>query len=116
MRKQAFAIAAAIAVLPLALGAGSASAQTAPAVTFAAVDGIRYDAGFSGTFHVKGIVQGEAAAREVLFHWSSSAPDEQRSCERFVLLAMERPGRYLLRLQHDPWRFVTLCSLSRATP
>lgn len=116
MTKPTFAIAA-IAAVSLTLGGGTARAQAVTAVTFAAVDGIRYDAEEAGVFYVKGVVQGEATAREIRFNQSTSAaPEEQRTCERFALLMMERPGKYLITLQGGWWMYATVCSLARVNP
>lgn len=95
--------------------AGLARAQSSlPApVVFTAVDAVKLE---YSKLSITGIVEGEAAPRTVAFYFASTH-FRQESCERLVLLAMEKPGQYLLTMQNQTYSSSDAnCSLSRANP
>jgi hypothetical protein len=115
---RAFILGAALAAAVLA-APGAAEAQTATGYTFTAVDAVRLDA---TKLYVTGVVEGEAAAREVLFNFSGASSYEYmlsalESCQRYALVAMSKPGQYLLRMQQSSsWASYASCTLARAVP
>ena len=48
--------------------------------------------------HFSGLPQGEAEATDLSIRWNGEPPAEAATCERMALMAMARPGRYLLRV------------------
>ncbi len=102
-----------IAVLVLALLSlrDGASAQTT-AGTLMTVDEVKV---FAAGFKVTGVVQGDSAPteRDILFIYGteSDRTAARENCARFLLLAMSKPGQYLLRLTEDG-----SCAVRLATP
>lgn len=117
MRALGFAIAAAIVLITVPRAAG-AQAVTDTEVVFAAVDGIRFTL---NAMHVAGVVQGESAAREVAFT-SSITPNSLgveafRSCEKYALVVMARPGQYRLTVRPSSgYPYLPYCGISRVNP
>ncbi len=107
MRSIRLAMAAA-----LVAACAAADAQTANAVTFTAVDGVRVR---YLTLYVTGVVQGEATAREVTFDYSTTTVVQLQSCERIALVAMSRPGQYLLTMRQWGGAYAE-CGVSRVAP
>lgn len=98
-----------------AQSAGAPYASTGTAYPFVAVDGIR-SAGSS--FVVRGVLQGEAAPRELTFTLTTSvtlAVEAQRSCERYLVLAMEKPGAYVVTITQAGTP-AAICTISRVNP
>lgn len=64
-------------------------------------------------FRVTGVVQGDSAStdREILFLYGteSEKATARENCARFLLLAMSKPGQYLLRIDGT-------CAVRLATP
>lgn len=116
MRELAFAIAAAIALIAAPRAAGAQ--VTIAEVVFVAVDGIRFA---SNSMFVTGVVQGQSVAREVAFT-SSISPSSYgleafRSCERYALLVMARPGQYRLTVSPSSgYPYMAFCGISRVNP
>lgn len=81
-----------------------AFAQTSTVKTYAfeAVDS--YDSDFGGDVTITGILQGEATPRILKFRSDvgyTATLELGRSCERLSLLAMMKPGQYLLEVRFD---------------
>jgi hypothetical protein len=101
------------------LVAPAVRAQTAPASTvFSTVEGVEVEA---SRFTITGVVQGEPEARAVQFHVFSYASPGSRSdilgsCERFALVAMSKPGEYLLHVYPGTSSGVAHCKLTLANP
>jgi hypothetical protein len=92
-----------LSLAPLAL----ASAQTAPPTyVFTAVDSLDIHGDDYG-IEVTGVLQGENAPRTIKLTYYPSHSDYAESartferCERLALLAMNKPGRYLLTLRQE---------------
>jgi hypothetical protein len=89
---------------------------SAPCV-FTTVDGIRTT---GGGLYVTGILEGEATATEhyiSLSTSSSSGIDPLASCQRLAMLAMAKPGQFVLRLATPVDAYSTAtCQLTRVTP
>ena len=101
---------------PLTLASAQSGTST---YVFETVDSIEADVGVS-TFKLTGIIRGEATSRTISFDtWMSSGNDQLaallRSCERFALISMNKPGQYHLEVRHDPYSSFTLlgCKLTR---
>jgi hypothetical protein len=96
----------------------SAAAQTVTwtRMTFAAVDAVRIDS--TGYLFVSGVVAGETASAEYRFSRSSYTAIDYAECRRLALLAMSKPGQYLLSF--DTYGTATIyirdCKLERAQP
>jgi hypothetical protein len=107
MRRFTGSFVAALAALAMS---HPARAQT-PVVPFATVDELSIG---GGTLTVRGILVGGAdpVSRDVRPVYGDAAQKQRvlESCERFALVAMSKPGQYLL--------FVTTesCRLARASP
>jgi hypothetical protein len=117
---KVLALAAAAALLSAAPASSQAQTSTPPPVVFTTVDAVKVD---HMQLVITGVVQGEAAPSDRAFYFdfsvgsTYSAPYEQRqSCERLALLAMAKPGQYLLEVQPAAYGNYTKCKLSRATP
>jgi hypothetical protein len=107
---------AALAAAILVAGSIRATAQTTPTIyTFSTVDEVQT---YAYILKVTGILQGEASATTLTFNFpnytSASAADQLASCERKALLAMAKPGQYLLKL--DYYGSTPRCALTRANP
>jgi hypothetical protein len=106
-------LAVGLSLAPLAIA--SAQSAPSPAYVFTAVDSVEIkDSGF--TFTVKGMVQGESAARTVELHstffMSGYEPTQGAvRCERMALVAMNKPGRFLFEVQQEDSGF--RCKLTR---
>jgi hypothetical protein len=100
----------------IVLGAVAAAslfvAGTARAETFTTVDGMR--AAYSALY-VTGIVEGETTPREIFFPFDHTYVEERHSCERFLLLAITKPGQYKVTLTRQSTSF-TNCTLARVAP
>jgi hypothetical protein len=96
--------------------AGGASAQTTvpPPVSFATVDAVKVE---YSRISITGIVEDEASPRTLTFYFSTSstAYSLQQACERLGLLAMAKPGQYVLEVQQVSSLSVK-CTLARAAP
>ena len=77
-------------------------------VTFEAVDMVRSDGLFAD---VEGLVQGESTPRKIQFSFGS---DEKREiCEKYALMALSKPGRFLVTFERFSSSDVHRCSLTR---
>ncbi len=110
-----------LAVGAAALGvslAGVAAAQSsASPYVFVTVDSVKAEA---SRLWITGILQGEAAPVQKYVMFSSAsygdAVAQVAACERKALMAMAKPGQYLLAV-HDGGSFrVTTCTLTRVNP
>lgn len=116
MRRLALAVAALCATL-LAPVRPARAQSSAIVYVFSTVDAVSANA--YGGLDVTGILQGEAtpgtrsfAPYSIDAHWMWMVGD----CERKALLAMAKPGQYLLRIEReDGWVSFT-CTLARAAP
>ncbi len=102
--------------------AGRAAAQTVPlastAKVFATVDAVSVQ---HSRVIVTGIVQGEEAASTwaVQYVNASTGVDAEEfaaACQRAALIAMSKPGQYLLEIQYYASGYGSICKLSRVTP
>jgi hypothetical protein len=106
--------------LAAALAAGLAAAQALPYAyapkVFVAVDAVSVQ---GNTVVVTGIVQGEQAPSTwAAYTYGSSSVDPGQwasSCHRTALLAMAKPGQYLLEIQSQG-SYPAYCKLTRAVP
>jgi hypothetical protein len=116
--------AAAMAALLLLASAARAQVTAAPGTyTFTAVDAVMREVGY---LTITGLREGEAAPtthRLPLGPMPSSGgttnpSDIGESCERKALLAMSKPGAYVLRLEVHTYytSYFTKCTLARAVP
>jgi hypothetical protein len=90
-----------LALAPLSL----ASAQSSPQKTYVFETVDSYDTGHGGSVSLTGIVLGESAPRAIAFTsdtWYDPSIELLRSCERFSLMAMMKPGQYLLEVRAEP--------------
>jgi hypothetical protein len=114
-----FSLLAAVAALALVLqGRASAQTTTPTKYVFAAVDAVSMSLQYS-RLTVKGILEGEQAPVERSVSFSSStslAVAVIQSCERFALLAMEKPGAYRLELLPGSYNQYPTCTLVRVNP
>jgi hypothetical protein len=105
---------AALAATVLFAFALRATAQTTlPTYTFVTVDEVQT---YARTVRVTGILQGEASptTTEISFGYVILTDvDQVAACERKALLAMAKPGQYLLKLQPGNYSFVPRCTLTR---
>lgn len=93
-------------------------AQLAPAVRFTAVDSFRISI---NRLEVTGIVEGETAPRQVRFDFGSASTNtsvvaQRQSCERLILLAIAKPGQYVLQMEEVGGTSYALCTLERVVP
>jgi hypothetical protein len=100
MRVLSVAVAAALAVCVLFVPAATVAQEYSdanPARVLAAVDAV---SGYGEIVLITGIVQGEAAPSTwiVQGHDSAVGAGLAAMCERSALLAMSRPGQYLLEV------------------
>jgi hypothetical protein len=117
MRVSFLALAAAVAIIALPLGS---PAQTLapianPSKTFATVDAVSIE----GTFvSVTGIVQGEQAPSSWRVGYSGSGDSNgwAAMCQRNALLAMMKPGQYLLEIGVPGYYSASICKLTRVNP
>jgi hypothetical protein len=99
--------------------AGRARAAIPPyaytAKVFATVDAVAVQGAY---VIVTGIVQGEEAPSTWAAAYSSSTGvDFVAACQRNALIAMAKPGQYLLEIQYlSSTSGGSVCKLSRATP
>jgi hypothetical protein len=109
-----------LATVLFAAGASHAAAEDPPengvaGTSFVVVDAFKANhwgsTEESGAIVVTGIVEGESESRTILFGVSHLS-----SCERMLMLSMERPGRYVVSLvrmgEHAGQRSLT-CKLKR---
>jgi hypothetical protein len=109
MRHLAAALAIALAVVAI-----PAAAQTYSSKVFVTVDAIQVR---GATVYVTGIVQGESAPTTYSMYgpFSSDASANMvfaQSCQQDALLAMTKPGQYLLELSASNYS----CKLTRVSP
>lgn len=108
-----------LAVVAVVLSAGVARAETAVygrAYVFETVDAYEpVSVNSTWGVTVTGILQGEATPRVITFSipWTNASIPTDR-CERPILLAMTKPGRYLLQLTATDSSYRALyCKLTR---
>jgi len=107
MRHLAAALAIALAVVAI-----PAAAQTYSSKVFVTVDAVQVR-GY--TVSVTGIAQGEATPTTYLVYFASDASANMvfaQNCQQQALLAMSKPGQYLLELSASNYS----CKLSRVSP
>jgi hypothetical protein len=95
---RALTLLATLALAPAALAAGETPTTGTPYV-FVTVDDYTIESAYA--VDITGILQGESTPRTLRFTFYSSVVDysqHQSRCDRMVLLAMTRPGRYLLQM------------------
>jgi hypothetical protein len=105
-----FAVGAVAAAALLLCASPAARAQTLSSYVFTAVDAVRLEYGW---IYVSGMVQGETTPREIPFPFSHTYAQERASCERLILLAVSKPGQYLLTLTRGSGSDFTYCKLAR---
>jgi hypothetical protein len=112
-------IAAALAAAAVLLAAGRASAQTVPyanpAKVFVTVDAVQV---VESRVVVTGIVQGDAAPSTYAVMSVSSANTYAfvPNCQQQALLAMAKPGQYLLEIFYGGSYYASSCKLTRVNP
>lgn len=114
-------VAGALMAAALLCVAGRAVAQAVPwassAKVFATVDAVSVQ---HSKVIVTGIVQGDQAASTwaVQYYLASTGVDAASfasACQRDALIAMAKPGQYLLEIQYAG-AYGSICKLSRVTP
>lgn len=103
-----------LAFLSLALVAGAAARAQSSAVThvLTTVDGVEW--GGSSELVITGIQRGEQAATSITVRLYGT--EAIASCERKALLAMSKPGQYLLTLYSPYAGAYTSCGLTKVAP
>lgn len=91
----------------------AARAQTTATLTFATVDGVEWYG--TAQLRITGILQGEAAASTRIVY-ANSALESAAACERKALLAMSKPGQYVLTVTQPSATSAFACGLTRAAP
>jgi hypothetical protein len=109
MRQLAFALAA---LILAALPWGSRAQTTLTAYVFATVDAV--EAG-GGRITITGIEEG-AAAPSTRFVNNFSSGSDLETCHRMALLAMSKPGQYLLAILPYQSLHTAGCKLTRVNP
>ncbi len=112
MRRFLFGTAAALALASAAV----ARAQTSPPTSwvFATVDAVQV---YFTQMTITGILQGEASPVDKILYFSSSSSSAQAdACREFALLAMAKPGQYLLRVSNNASSGYPSCKLIRSAP
>jgi hypothetical protein len=97
----------------------SAAAQTITwsRLTFATVDAVRLAP--SGDLFVTGLLAGELAPAEYRLNRGTYTGIDYAECRRLALVAMSKPGQYLLSFDASPataYWYVRDCRLERAQP
>ena len=105
-------------VVAVALWCGSARAQVAPTeVVFTTVDAVESN---GSVLTVTGIVRGDSAPSAQPFYFTYAPAGELvasvASCERKALLAMSKPGQYLLTIWRPGPYDLLPCKLTRVGP
>jgi hypothetical protein len=113
MKRLFLAAAALVAAL-----SGVARAQTAPmpaysGKVFATVDAVSIES--SNRVVVTGIVQGETAPTTWYVSKDSDTFGFAENCQRVALLAMAKPGQYLLEIKQPSYN-TPVCKLTRVVP
>lgn len=105
----------------LAAIASAAHAQTTTRTTFTAVDGVRMEEGTAPALLVTGVLEGATAATEERFRFATGV--DLAECRRWALLAMAKPGQYLLSFRATfvatavpPYWYGRDCKLERVRP
>jgi hypothetical protein len=94
---------------PSAVHADSATPAPTGTFVFESVDSV--EVFYKDQFVVSGIPQGQTQVRELRFYFDS--PEPAAYCHKQALLAMEHPGRYLLKLAPDSQLDGFACKLIR---
>jgi hypothetical protein len=118
MRRLAFGLAA---LILAALPWGSRAQTTATVYTFVTVDSVEV---VTSRLTITGIEQGASApsTQYVYFSSPSSTSDlgsaDLQACHRMALLAMSKPGQYLLTLRpyYSSTYYYASCKLTRVNP
>jgi hypothetical protein len=131
-------LALAVTLLSTLVAPAPVSAEITATHVFVSVESynILGDSDVSGAdvVEVTGVIQGESAPRSVRFYYSPKYPgssstgtdsiSSKRSferCERLALLAMSKPGQYLLEMRQEregiqPITYYVGCKLTRRVP
>jgi type V secretory pathway adhesin AidA len=108
MKRSLVAAAAAL----IASVAAPARAQTTKQWTFTTVDAVQVNNNSSLTF--RGVLSGDSGPTDHIVSFYSSTTPQFEMCQRFALLAMSKPGQYVLFV--DATYTTPICKLSRAVP
>lgn len=116
MKRIVIAVAAS---LVLAGGVGRAQTSPNPVVTFTTVDAVEAQ---SSKLVITGVKEGETAATTQQFLICSTPSTDVRcaalieNCDRLALLAMTKPGQYLLKIAPGNSIYYATCRLERVAP
>jgi hypothetical protein len=93
--------------------AAQARAQTTIVWAFTAVDAVQVNN--NSTLTIRGVLSGELGPTDqIVFFYSTTTPQFE-SCQRLALLAMGKPGQYVLAVDVTRTGY-PICKLSRAVP
>lgn len=96
----------------LALNSGAAQAQAVPMVTLVTVDSVglvqRSETTDLVELSITGIPQGQTSPQTVVVSFESGALGQMQAaeCKHSALLAMAKPGRFVLTVPRDPLSLV----------
>ncbi len=95
--------------------AAPARAQTTTTVrTFTTVDSVQASYN-NGSLTIRGVLSGDAGPTDTVVSFYSSTLPSVEACQRMALLAMDKPGFYVLTVSWITVGYPT-CKLARAVP
>ncbi len=106
-----FVIAAAAALI--ATVAAPARAQTTKQWTFTTVDAVQVNSTTYAQLTIRGVLLGDPGPTDHVVNFYSSTTAQFEVCQRLALLAMSKPGQYVLFVDTTINQY-PLCKLSRA--
>ncbi|MBI5067796.1 MAG: hypothetical protein HZB56_06110 [Deltaproteobacteria bacterium] len=124
MKRIALVAASLVAVFTCSDVAQAQATSSNETVAFEAVDGFDRTS-YGGVLDVTGVVRGDGAASRLRLMTSYTDPEKVAGCERMALLAMSRPGYYVLAVNQTvlraadgtlAGRYLVSCGLSRTVP
>ncbi len=97
-------------VIVMAAVAAAAAAQTTTTLVFTTVDAVKME--YANRMFVTGVLEGatEPVTRQIY----SSTPEHLQNCEKLALLAIAKPGQYLLQIDYA--YSTNACTLRRVAP
>lgn len=102
-----------VAVTAVLLLAGSVARAQTTWFAFTTVDAVNME---TNRMSVTGVLEGAAAASTATFYFTSGAPDLLQNCQKLALLAMTKPGQYLLKINPGVSYGYPQCTLARVAP
>jgi ABC-type sugar transport system substrate-binding protein len=105
----------AAAVSLVAIAAAAAAQSTVTKLVFTTVDAVKMD---YSAIYVTGVQEGatEASTAPIYCSSNTNCPTQLQNCEKIALLAMSKPGQYVLEIEKQQYSTFDRCTLRRVAP